>query len=516
MALVVCLGAALVAAAPASSGSPVNPPGSTQALGAMLAVQQANLTAADGGLYDYFGYSVAIAGDTAVVGAYGADVGADTDQGSAYVFVRSGATWSQQAKLTASGSAAFDYFGYSVAIAGDTAVVGAIKNDVGGSDEQGSAYVFVRSGATWSQQAQLTAADGVADDYFGWSVAITGDTAVVGARYDEVGGNDRQGSAYVFVRSGATWSQQAKLVAADGAADDKFGHSVAIAGDTAVVGACHDDVGGNENQGSAYVFVRSGAVWSQQAQFTAAAGAPYDCLGWSVTIAGDTVVFGAPFDDVGASVDRGSAYVFARSGATWSQQAMLTAGDLAAHDCFGYSVAISDTAVAVGTGYVGARADRGSAYVFARSGATWSQQAKLTAADRAAYDCFGHSVAISRDTSLVGAPKEFRGANLRRGSAYTFLVKEVAKPGKPTPTSPKGLISSRTPTIKWKAVAGAASYEVGVYKGSKLLKQKTAITKTSWKCTTRLPRKVWLTWKVRARNAVGAGPWSATLRFKVR
>ncbi|HET6497018.1 MAG TPA: FG-GAP repeat protein [Thermoleophilia bacterium] len=131
----------------------------------------------------------------------------------------------------------------------------------------------------------------------------------------------------------------------------------------------------------------------------------------------------------------------------------------------------------------------------ARSGAMRSRQAQLTAADRAAYDCFGYSVAISGDTAVVGVHRDDIGANAEQGLAYVFLV---AKPGKPTPISPKGFVSSRTPTIKWRAVAGAASCEVRISRGSKLLKQKTAITKTSWRCTTRLPRKVWLTWKVRA------------------
>jgi hypothetical protein len=156
----------------------------------------------------------------------------------------------------------------------------------------------------------LTAADGAAWDQFGYSVAISGDTAVVGAVSDDVGGNAYQGSAYVFVRSGTTWSQQAKLTAAGGAAWDQFGISVAISGDTAVAGVIFDQVGANFHQGSACVFTRSGTTWGQQAMLTAADGAPEDCFGYSVAIAGETAVAGAYFDDVGTGIDRGSAYVF--------------------------------------------------------------------------------------------------------------------------------------------------------------------------------------------------------------
>ena len=215
---------------------------------------QKKLTASDGAATDSFGNSVALSGDTALVGALGGDVGAFADQGSAYVFVRSGATWTQQQKLVASDGAYSDQFGVSVALSGDTALVGAPSDQVGVNADQGSAYVFVRSGTIWAEQQKLTASDGAADDLFGIAVTLSGDTALVGAHSDDVGANANQGSAYVFVRSGATWTQQQKLVASDGAYVDQFGVSVALSGDTALVGAHSDDVGANANQGSAYVF----------------------------------------------------------------------------------------------------------------------------------------------------------------------------------------------------------------------------------------------------------------------
>ena len=510
LALVPAAGAAGLTPAGLSSDSPA----AAQALGALLVAQEAQLTGADGAADDNFGWSIAISGDTAVVGAPYDQVGANAYQGSAYVFVRSGRIWSQQTQLTAVDGAAGDYFGWSVAISGDTVVVGAPYDDVGANGNQGAAYVFVRSGATWSQQQQLTAADGAAGDNLGTSVTISGNTVAVGAPYDGVGANADQGSAYVFVRSGALWSQQQQLIAVDGAALDYFGWSVAISGDTVVVGAANDDIGATADQGSAYVFVRSGAVWGLQAHVAAADGLAGDYFGNSVAISGDTVVVGAYYDDIGANADQGSAYVFVRSGTAWSQQAQLTAADGLVFDRFGTSVAISGDTVVAGAPYddVGANGNQGSAYVFVRSGTIWSQQ-QLTAVDGAAADHFGYSVAIWGDTVPVGANVDDVGANINQGSAY---VLRIAKPGRPAAKSPKRSVRGRTPSFRWSAAAGAAAYEVRIYKGKKLLKKQSGIVKTSWKVTKRLPRQAWLTWKVRARNVAGYGAWSAKLRFKVR
>jgi hypothetical protein len=227
------------------------------------------------------------------------------DQGAVYP-VTIDPTFSQQAKLTASDGAALDQFGQSVAISGETAIVGAAGDDVGANSFQGSAYVFVRVGATWSEQQKLTASDGAGGDLFGISVAMSGETAIVGAHL----ANNVQGSAYVFVRAGTVWSEQQKLTASDGAAVDTFGISVAISGETIIVGAFLDDVGANTDQGSAYVFVRVGTTWSQQQQLMASDGANGDRFGTSVAISGETVIVGAVLDDVGANADQGSVYFF--------------------------------------------------------------------------------------------------------------------------------------------------------------------------------------------------------------
>ena len=441
--------------------------------------EDAKLTASDAAAADLFGGSVALSGDTIVMGARGDD-DAGNQSGSAYVFVRSGSTWNEQAKLTASDAEGGDNFGYSVALSGDTAVVGAWIDDHAGGNLAGSAYVFLRSGTSWTEQAKLTASDAEDFDRFGVSVAVSGDTAVVGAHSD----GDQFGSAYVFVRNGTSWSEQAKLTASDAATDDEFGRSVALSGDTAVVGSFHDDHAGGPDAGSAYVFVRSGTGWSEQAKLTASDAAGGDEFGLSVALSGDTAVVGAVSDDHAGGTNAGSVYVFLRSGTSWNEQAKLTASDAAASDSFGFAVAFAgDTAV------VGARNDddngfgSGSAYVFVRSGVlpshcnccnggnglgcncqpcedlvcaadpfccnelwdelcdlkattmctcctglcdgvggSWLEQAKLTASDAAAGDNFGHSVALSGDTAVVGAAiDDHAGGNLA-GSAYVFGI----------------------------------------------------------------------------------------------
>jgi hypothetical protein len=358
--------------------------------------QQAELTPSDGTLGDEFGVSAAISGSTAVVGA----PNENTATGAAYVYVRSGtpATWSQQAKLTASDAAPGDIFGISVAISGSIAVVGTY-----GKASTGAVYVFVRSGTTWSQQAELTASDAVSADRFGDAVAIRGSTIVVGS----VNANTGAGAAYVFVRSKTanTWRQQVELTQG---ADSDFGTSVAISGSTVVVGA----PGENTATGAAYVYVRSGTTWSQQARLTASDAATQDLFGDSVAISGSTVLMGAPNENTAT----GAAYVYVRSGTTWSQQARLTASDAAENDLFGWAVAIHGTTAVVGAEHE--NGFNGAAYVFLGSGGTWSQQAKLTAADAGTGATFGTSVAISGSTAAIGADYD---SGQGTGEAYVFV-----------------------------------------------------------------------------------------------
>lgn len=328
----------------------------------------------------------------------------------------------RQAMLTPIDGASSDQFGNAVALEGNTAVIGARYDDLPAGSDAGSASVWVRAGSTWSRQAVLTAADAAASDHFGSAVALSGDTAVVGSRDDDHLGADA-GSAYVFVRSGTSWVQQAKLTAPDAAAGDVFGGSVAIVGDTILIGAIGDDVGANVNAGSTYVFVRSGATWSQQAKLTAADIGTAEFFGSAVALGSPatTALIGSRNDHHAGGSQAGSAYVFTVSGTVWSQQAKLIAADSATQDFFGSSVAISGTSAVVGSpgDDTPGGTDAGSAYVFTRAGTVWTQNTKLTASDGDGIDQFGAAVAIEGDLILVGAENdEQNGPNA--GSAYLF------------------------------------------------------------------------------------------------
>ena len=324
--------------------------------------QQGELKASDGKAGDSLGGNVAIFDETAVLGAIGHDENGD-NSGAAYVFSRSGSTWAQQAKLTAIDGSAGDAFGQSIAVSIDTIVIGAPRDDDMGKDS-GSVYLFTRAGTSWSQQAKLTAPDGAEGDGFGISVALSGDTILIGADLNDEKTTDA-GAVYVFTRSGSNWSQQAKLMADDAGKTDIFGVRVALSGDTALISSRRDDdeVMGID-AGSAYVFSRAGTTWSQQAKLIAPDGAEDDRFGRGVALSGNTALISAMHqDDKGAN--SGAAYLFNRDGKTWSHQTTLTADDGAFGDLFGWSVAFSDGFALIGaTGNDDKGAESGSAYVF--------------------------------------------------------------------------------------------------------------------------------------------------------
>ena len=495
------LGPGAALASPGTGGSTWTAAPAT-ALQALMASQQTALTAPDGAAYDYFGYSVALSGDTALIGARGATVNGAESRGAAYVFTRSGGQWAFQAKLAASDGAAGDRFGYSVALSGDAAAIGA---DVAGDADQGAVYVFTRSGAAWAEQAKLSVSTPDAYPRFGCSVALAAGTLVAGASWGDVAGDADQGAAYVFTGGGSVWTQQAQLQAGAGQAGDQFGVAVAVDGDTAVVGA---DLGGSADRGAAYVFTRSGGLWTERGTLTASDGIALDQFGISVALSGGTALVGAQLAG-GSIVDQGAAYVFTSAGSAWSQQAKLTE---AGSRYFGCSVALSgDTAVLGAMWDDGAAADRGAAYVYRRSDSVWTKQARLLPADGRANDRHGLSVALSGDTALVGAPHEWLEG---RACVFTDLI--PGKPATPRPRSPKGLIGSRTPTLRWTPAARAATYQLRVLRGSRVIAKRSGVTATSWRCAPGLPRKASLTWQVRATNAAGSSAWSTKLSFKVR
>ncbi|MGA2253266.1 MAG: GH25 family lysozyme, partial [Thermoguttaceae bacterium] len=343
----------------------------------------------------------------------------------------------QEAKLTASNGAVGDGFGGSVSISGNTLVVGAAS--VPGNIGQGAAYVFTEPASGWTnmvQTAKLTASDGAVTD-FGWSVSINGNTIVVGSQHAVVNGNGYPGAAYVFTEPASGWAnmtQTAKLTASDGVYDDYFGCSVSISGNTVVVGAKYATVGGNGQQGAAYVFTEPASGWAnmtQTAKLTASDGGLLDQFGDSVSITGNTVVVGANFDTLGESEYRGAAYVFTEPASGWAdmtQTAELTASDGAGFDEFGESVSISGNTVVVGGRWAfTANTVQGAAYVFTEPTSGWAgnmkETAKLTASDGASvdWDYFGDSVSISGNTVVVGDYGPIVNGNMLQGAAYVFM-----------------------------------------------------------------------------------------------
>ncbi len=393
--------------------------------------ERQKLLASDGAEGDNFGCHVCLSGDTALIGSWLDDDKGDLS-GSAYVFIRSGTIWTQQAKLLAIDGNAGDLFGWSVSLDNDTAFIGAYWADDNGADS-GSVYVFTRTGTTWIQETKLLASDGAAQDYFGYSVSLSGDTAVITAPLDDDKG-DASGSAYVFTRTGSIWTQQAKLLAVDGAEGDNFGNRVSLAGDTALIGADGDD----GIRGAAYVFIRTGSTWTTQAKLLASDGQGEDFFGDFVSLSGDTALIGAAGDDDNGGWS-GSAYVFTRTDSTWTQQAKLLASDGYAWDYFGDSVSLSgDTALITAPQDDDNGDDSGSAYVFTRTGTTWEEQQKLVASDGQEGDTFGWlSVSLDGDSAIIGSCRDDDNG-LDSGSAYVFTkVSENQPPEIPaTPTGP--------------------------------------------------------------------------------
>jgi hypothetical protein len=385
---------------------------------------------------DYFGLSIALSGDTLAVGAPWEDSAAQglngnqndnsTERsGAVYVFRRTGTAWQQEAYLKASNTGSVDGFGWSVALSGDTLAVGAFwedsaAQDVGGNqddngaEDSGAVYVFRRTGTTWQQEAYLKASNTGSVDYFGTSVALSGDTLAVGACLEDsaaqgVGGNqdddsaENSGAVYVFRRTGTVWLQEAYLKASNTGNGDFFGISVALSGDTLAVGAYTEDsaaqdVGGNQDDneaqdsGAVYVFRRTGTAWLQEAYVKAFNTGAGDSFGYSVALSGDTLAVGAYGEasaaqgvggnqDDDTATESGAVYVFRRTGTTWQQETYLKASNTGAGDQFGRSVALSDDTLAVGTRYedsaaqgVGGNQDddsalySGAVYVFRRMG----------------------------------------------------------------------------------------------------------------------------------------------------
>jgi trimeric autotransporter adhesin len=389
--------------------------------------------------------------------------------GAVYVFQRIGTIWVQQAYIKASNTQALDAFGASVALSGDTLAVGASSEDSAATgvnqnqadnsiEDSGAVYIFQRIGTAWTQQAYVKPSDTESRQQFGGAVALSGGTLAVGAIGETSSatgvdgdqtnrGASRSGAVYVFQRFGPTWTQQAYIKASNTGQEDLFGSAVALSNDTLAVGAVSEGssatgINGDQfnndapSSGAVYVFVRTGGSWSQQAYIKGMNTGPGRGFGFGneLAITGDTLAVGASRDSSAATgvngdpTDNGSAgsgavYVFQRTASAWSQQAYIKASNTGRSDLFGTSIALQGDILAVGatqeaSGATGVGGDQtndgapraGAAYVFRRTGTTWTQHAYLKASNTDGGDTFGSSIAVSEHALIVGATHESSGA----------------------------------------------------------------------------------------------------------
>ncbi|MDI1435830.1 MYXO-CTERM sorting domain-containing protein [Polyangium sorediatum] len=376
----------------------------------LLPTYDAVLHAADGTQHAWFGADVALDGETALIAA----------SGGAYVFVREELGWTEQAHFV-SDDPEESGFGAGIAIQGDTALVGAAIWYVDQPEKRNATHVFVRDGVTWTKMTTLRASDGTNADYFGAAVSLSGKTALIGAPDARIGATEGAGAAYVFVEEGGMWKEQAKLVASDSALSGWFGTSVALDGDTALVGAWTE-----APKGAAYVFEREGATWTQTAKLVPSDGEQWMGFGVDVALDGDRALIAAGNTVPGAGP--GSAYIFERSGGTWVEKAQLLPKTPWPPHAHVESVALDgDTAIVALKGLLGETAvGEGAARVFQQIGDAWVQKARLEPQIPAPGSWFGSSCALSGNVALIGAQLQTIDAIEEKGAAHAFeLVTET-------------------------------------------------------------------------------------------
>lgn len=433
---------------------------------------------------DQLGYSVAIDGDYAVVGANLEDEDASesnymVNSGAVGIFKKTADGWVQVQKIVASDRQENDHFGISVAISGDYIVVGAYWEDhnVAGGDSltyAGSAYIFKNNSGTWSEVQKIVASDRDASDYFGCDVAISGDYILVGAygEDEDVAGSNTLSSAgavYVFKNTSGTWSQVQKMVASDRASSDNFGRRLAMDGDYAIVSAWQEDHDASGNNylpqaGSAYILKNNSGTWSEVQKIVSSDRGSSDYFGTDVQISGDYAIVGAYKEDHDVSGSNtmsmaGSAYIFKNNSGTWSQQQKIIASDRLASDWYGFTVAISGDYAIVGaykededTSGANTLGEAGSAYIYKLNGSTWSQVQKIVPDVRAAYDHFAYSVALNGGHAVFGTYShslDSNGANSlgSAGAAYVFSPECLATNSLPTTAGTTYTGSYRTTAV---------------------------------------------------------------------
>ncbi|MCK5147316.1 T9SS type A sorting domain-containing protein [bacterium] len=380
------------------------------------------ILAADGLAGDQFGYGLDIDGEYAIIGASENDNINGTNAGAAYIYKYDGTEWLLQQKIIAGDGVEDDLFGYSVALSDEYAVVGAPWVNAG-SDKAGAAYIFKRQGTIWNQQAKLVADDAGEDNRLGINVAIDGSYAFAGAFFDDDHG-PRTGSAYVFKRDGETWAEQQKLLASDAAENDWFGVAISVDGEYAAIGARTDDNENGINAGAVYVFNRDGETWTEQQKLIAGDGG-YDDRFHKCVLNGSQLVIGAYSDDV-FGINSGSVYLFERSGTTWTEQIKFIAPGGAPRDEFGRNLDFDGHRIVVGAFYDDNNGiNSGSVYTYVHDGSSWNCEMKIIASDGAGNDWFGRPVAIDSEHLLVAA-KLNDDMGINSGSVYAYYLSETA------------------------------------------------------------------------------------------
>lgn len=360
--------------------------------------------------YTRFGGAVSIDGDMAVVGHIGDKDNGDY-AGAAYILKYDGSNWNKVQKIKPSDGSASSSFGSSVAIQGNTIVVGADKEN-----SAGAAYIFTYNGSTWSQQAKLKSSDIETNDVFGISVGISDNKVIVGAYgEDSTVAYSNVGAAYVFAYNGTNWNQEAKLLANDGTDSDWFGEKVDIEGNTAIISARGDKDNGSSS-GAAYVFKYDGTNWIQQDKITPIGAESGDYFGAEVAIKDSTILVGARSANT-ASSNGGAVYIFSYNGSNWAQDFELTASDSESSDYFGSAIAMEGNTILVGAYREDEAGDKaGAVYVYRKSNGNWNEEMKIMASDAIIFSDFGFDVSISNNIALIGSSGNESGT----GSVYLF------------------------------------------------------------------------------------------------
>jgi len=389
-----------------------------------IATQTATLTATVPDPHDWFGWSVALDGDTALASAPGDD-DLDVDAGAAYVFTRAGSSWQLQEKLLAANASYYEQMGQEVALEGDTAALLGSSLFVGGL----RVLVFSRSGTSWTQEAELSPATLDLGFGFTYGLALSGDTIAVGSRWFDVGTLIAYETVEVFARTGGAWAREAILFSPCSELNAGFGHSLSLEGDTLLVACGGEDVAGEVDAGAFYVFTRSGTSWTEEARITAVEPEAGARFGGGVSLHGDEALIAASLEDVGDVADAGAVYVFEGNGSAWTRQARITADDPGNMDGFGSPVVLDGDLALVGAdGDDDMGHNAGAAYLLARGGAGWRLSTKVVSSDGWPRDAFGSAADLDGDALLVGAliDDHVNGTETNEGSAHVFALTPVA------------------------------------------------------------------------------------------